>query len=60
MRLSRFRRPTFRVKAPARAPSADAETASPRQWLQEIREELKTKRYELPSPPPWPNRNPAG
>ncbi|PYJ45240.1 MAG: protease [Verrucomicrobia bacterium] len=28
--------------------------------LQEIQEELKTKRYELPSPPPWPNRNPAG
>jgi tricorn protease len=28
--------------------------------LQEIQDELKTKRYELPSPPPWPNRNPAG
>src|SRR5436853_1151260 len=28
--------------------------------IQEMREELKTKRYELPSPPPWPNRNPAG
>src|SRR5438034_9063567 len=28
--------------------------------LQEIQEELKTKRYELPSPPPWPNRNPVG
>jgi len=28
--------------------------------LQDIQEELKTKRYELPSPPPWPNRNPAG
>jgi tricorn protease len=28
--------------------------------IQEIQEELKTKRYELPSPPPWPNRNPAG
>jgi len=38
MRLPRFRRPNFRVKAPARAPSADAETASPRQLLQEIRE----------------------
>jgi tricorn protease len=28
--------------------------------IQEIQDELKTKRYELPSPPPWPNRNPAG
>jgi tricorn protease len=28
--------------------------------IQEIQEELKTKGYELPSPPPWPNRNPAG
>jgi tricorn protease len=28
--------------------------------IQEMQEELKTKRYELPSPPPWPNRNPAG
>ena len=27
--------------------------------IQEIQEELKTKRYELPTPPPWPNRNPA-
>ncbi|PYK56393.1 MAG: protease [Verrucomicrobia bacterium] len=27
--------------------------------IQEIQEELKTKRYELPSPPPWPDRNPA-
>ncbi len=27
--------------------------------IQEIQEELKTKRYELPPPPPWPNRNPA-
>jgi len=27
--------------------------------IQEVQEELKTKRYELPSPPPWPNRNPA-
>jgi tricorn protease len=27
--------------------------------IQEIQEELKTKHYELPSPPPWPNRNPA-
>jgi len=27
--------------------------------IQEIEEELKTKRYELPSPPPYPNRNPA-
>ena len=27
--------------------------------IQEIQEELKTKRYDLPSPPPWPNRNPA-
>jgi tricorn protease len=26
--------------------------------IQEIQEELKTKRYDLPSPPPWPNRNP--
>ena len=26
--------------------------------IQEIQEELKTKRYELPPPPPWPNRNP--
>ena len=28
--------------------------------IQEIQDELKTKRYDLPSPPPWPNRNPAG
>jgi tricorn protease len=28
--------------------------------LQEMQEELKTKRYELPQPPLWPNRNPAG
>jgi len=27
--------------------------------IQEIQEELKTKRYDLPSPPPYPNRNPA-
>ncbi|PYJ67427.1 MAG: protease, partial [Verrucomicrobia bacterium] len=27
--------------------------------IQEIQEELKTKRYEFPPPPPWPNRNPA-
>jgi len=26
--------------------------------IQEIQEELKTKGYELPSPPPFPNRNP--
>jgi tricorn protease len=25
--------------------------------IQEIQEELKTKRYEFPSPPPYPNRN---
>src|SRR5262249_61985575 len=28
--------------------------------IQEIRDELKTKRFDFPSPPPWPNRNPAG
>jgi tricorn protease len=27
--------------------------------IQEIQEELKTKRYDLPAPPPYPNRNPA-
>jgi len=27
--------------------------------IQEIQDELKTKRYDLPPPPPWPNRNPA-
>jgi tricorn protease len=27
--------------------------------IQEIQEELKAKRYELPPPPPWPNRNPT-
>lgn len=27
--------------------------------IQEIQEELKTKRYDLPSPPPYPDRNPA-
>jgi tricorn protease len=27
--------------------------------IREIQEELKTKRYELPPPPPWPNRNPT-
>jgi tricorn protease len=28
--------------------------------IQEIQDALKTKRFDLPSPPPWPNRNPAG
>src|SRR5437899_5802670 len=28
--------------------------------IQEIQDELKTKRFVLPSPPPWPNRNPTG
>ena len=27
--------------------------------IQEILDELKTKRYQLPPPPPWPDRNPA-
>src|SRR5207247_7632885 len=27
--------------------------------IQALQEELKTKRYEFPPPPPWPNRNPA-
>jgi tricorn protease len=27
--------------------------------IQEIQEELKTKGYQLPSPPPYPDRNPA-
>jgi tricorn protease len=27
--------------------------------IQEIQEELKTKRYDFPSPPPYPDRNPA-
>jgi tricorn protease len=27
--------------------------------IQEIQEELKTKRFEFPSPPPFPNRNPT-
>jgi tricorn protease len=27
--------------------------------IQEIQDELKTKRYDLPSPPPYPNRNPT-
>jgi tricorn protease len=27
--------------------------------IQEIQEELKTKGYELPSPPPYPNKNPT-
>jgi tricorn protease len=27
--------------------------------IQELQEELKTKRYELPPPPPYPNRNPS-
>ena len=27
--------------------------------IQEIQEELKTKRYELPPVPPYPNRNPT-
>jgi tricorn protease len=27
--------------------------------IQEIQEDLKTKRYDLPPAPPWPNRNPA-
>jgi len=26
--------------------------------IQQIEEELKTKRYELPSPPPYPDKNP--
>ncbi|PYI70725.1 MAG: hypothetical protein DMF08_10625 [Verrucomicrobia bacterium] len=28
--------------------------------IQEMQDELRTKRFDLPSPPPWPNRNPAG
>jgi tricorn protease len=28
--------------------------------IQEMQDELKTKRFDFPSPPPWPNRNPAG
>src|SRR4051812_24312826 len=28
--------------------------------IQEMQDELKTKRFDLPSPPPWPDRNPAG
>src|SRR4026208_2639951 len=28
--------------------------------IQELQDELKTKRFDLPSPPPWPDRNPAG
>src|SRR5437773_458599 len=28
--------------------------------IQETQDELRTKRFDLPSPPPWPNRNPAG
>ncbi|PYI99623.1 MAG: protease, partial [Verrucomicrobia bacterium] len=28
--------------------------------IQEIQDDLKTKRFDLPSPPPWPNRNPTG
>jgi tricorn protease len=28
--------------------------------IQELQDELKTKRYDLPSPPAWPDRNPAG
>jgi tricorn protease len=27
--------------------------------IEEVQNELKTKKYELPSPPPYPNRNPA-
>ena len=27
--------------------------------IQEIQQEMKTKGYQLPSPPPYPNRNPA-
>ena len=27
---------------------------------QEMQDALKTKRFDLPSPPPWPNRNPGG
>ena len=27
--------------------------------IAEIQTDLKTKRYELPTPPPYPNRNPA-
>jgi tricorn protease len=27
--------------------------------IQELQDELKTKRFDLPSPPPWPNRNPT-
>jgi tricorn protease len=28
--------------------------------IQEMQDELKTKRFDIPSPPPWPNRNPGG
>ena len=27
--------------------------------IQEIQDELKTKRYDLPSPPPWPDKDPT-
>ena len=27
--------------------------------IQEMQDELKTKRYDIPSPPPWPDRNPT-
>jgi len=26
--------------------------------IQEMQDGLKTKRFDFPSPPPWPNRNP--
>jgi len=25
-----------------------------------MQDDLKTKRFNIPSPPPWPNRNPGG
>lgn len=28
--------------------------------ISEMQDELKTKHYDIPSPPPWPNRNPSG
>ena len=35
-----------------------AKTSSSTAAIQEILEELKTKRYDLPPVPPYPNRNP--
>ena len=57
------RRPRRRSRHRGRQRSGEGiqrRRSAARPAIQEIQDELKTKRYELPPPPPCPNRNPAG